>query len=432
MSRDRILRDMLVKISEEAGSEIREDDYYEEEIELRNYSKIDKDDNYIITGVSWTTENIIEKRLDTSKIIHRIEKNKVFSELISHMITNYEVKNVKAKTILNTYLAHILKNGYCQNDIRRFLEDVQGIPPSWHNYIKLHGLVVNTEVIVGKYHFRDPKKDDLDSRGYKHSIRSIPFQYPHAILEFDNCYVSGPDNSRDIINLVEILKLFTPSAICYLSYKMNAQSFNALRYGGETFTTLFRPEKPVFHLKVDDVTSLISFIDHMTPKIGDIVHQRKNTPLNIAFQRYNDSLMKHVGPEEKLTSAIMGLEALFLTGDQELSYQLRIKTAKLLGCLNEPSVEALSILKKSYRCRSKYIHGSILREKDPEEVNQMLDSCRNYLRKVIVYYLYHNIRTEKEKTKFLSKIEKALINDESSHQIQVQANEMMSKLSGVF
>ena len=432
MSRDQILRDMLKKISEESGSKIREEDYFEEEIRYRRISEIKRDDDHIITGSSWTIENVIERRIDTSKIISRIKKNKIFSELISHLINNYELQDDQAKAILETYLTHVLKNGCDQKDISQFLEDVNGIPPSWHNYIKLRGLVVKTEVIVGKYHFRDPIKRDLEFREYNHSFRSALFEHPHSILEFDNNNVSGPDNQREIISLIEILKLFTASAISYDRYRMNSHSFNTRFFGGELFTTAFRPDKPVFHLKQEDAENLISFIDYMKPKIGEVIHQRTNTPLNIAFQRYNDSLTKHAGVEEKLTSAIMGLEALFLTGDQELSYQLRIKAAKLLGYLNERPEEVLSQLKKSYRCRSKFIHGSILREKDPDEVNQMLDSCRNYLRKVIVYWFYHNIKSEKEKTRFLNKIEKALINDEVSHKFQVQANEMISKLSGVF
>ena len=78
MGRDRILRDMLEKISEESGSEIREEDYYEEEIRYRRISEINRDDDHIITGSSWTIENVIERRIDTSKIISRIKKTKYF------------------------------------------------------------------------------------------------------------------------------------------------------------------------------------------------------------------------------------------------------------------------------------------------------------------------------------------------------------------
>jgi len=432
MSGDQTLLDMLEKISKKSVSEIREDDFYEEKIEYKKITKIDRDVDYIITGSSWATEIINEKILDTSKVINRIKKEHIFSKLILHLTTNYELKKDQTETMLNKYLTHILKNGYSQNDLTQFLEDVNGIPPSWYNYIKLRGIVVKNDVLVGKYHFREPKKQDLNLIINSHFLGPIHFPFPHAILEFDNDHMLGHKNQEDIINLIEILKLFTLSAISYDGYRMKTRSFNASYFGGELFTGRERSDKPVFHLKKDDNTNLFTFINFMTNKIGNVVHQKTNTPINIAFQRYNDSLVKLVGPEEKLTSAIMGLEALFLTGGQDLSYQLRIKAAKLLGYLNEPPEEVLSTLKKSYTFRSKFIHGSILREKDTHKVNALLDLCRNYLRKVLIYWFYHNIKSEKEKTRFLSDIEKSLINDHTSHKIKMQASEMINNLPGVF
>ena len=138
-------------------------------------------------------------------------------------------------------------------------------------------------------------------------------------------------------------------------------------------------------LSQTDAKYLESFIHYLFPKINITSHQKTNNPINIAYNRYKESLTRHISLDEKLTFSIMGLEALFLSGNNELSYQLRVKAAKLLGYLNEPPEEVLTNIKKAYNIRSKYLHGSVLRETKNEEASQLLDSGRHYPCIIFIY-----------------------------------------------
>ena len=427
--KDKLTLSLITSIYKELLSS-KDDLFYEEEIEYQKMRTIDRNEDYVVTGGGWDTEFIKEKFLNTFKLDQVIPNTTSYSTLLEHLNRSYDLKQDQYVRIIESYVSHILEHGKTEQITKRLIEDLHGIHSSWRNVVKLRGLVVKGQVTVGKYLFRDITKKDLTVKVRSYFRSQNMLNFPHSILEFNNDYIAGHENQQEIIKLLEVLILYTPSAITYQGYKMNPTSLDHTIWGGELGTTVQLPDKPVFMLSKRDTKNMESFIEHLMPKIGIVSHQKTNTPINIAYQRYKDSLTRIIGLDEKLTYSIMGLEALLLSGNHELSYQLRIKSAKLLGYLNETPEDVAKNIKKAYSIRSKYLHGSILREKKIDEANELLDSCRNYLRKVILYWLYHEIHTEKQKKRFLENIEKSLINDAESKLLQEKSDAVRTEFKG--
>jgi len=112
--------------------------------------------------------------------------------------------------------------------------------------------------------------------------------------------------------------------------------------------------------------------------------------LSIAYDRYSDSL-EGGSIEKHISSAVMGLEALYLKEVDELSYRLSMRVGKLLSLTEgeyKPG-EVRDNLKVAYKIRNKYVHGVILKT---EQIKKLVEEkfaqiMIDYLRASIVALL---------------------------------------------
>ena len=106
--------------------------------------------------------------------------------------------------------------------------------------------------------------------------------------------------------------------------------------------------------------------------------------------------------EKRISSAVMGLEALYLSPSeqQEMSYRLRMRVSKLLGLIGYNPSEAKERIKDAYDVRSTYVHGGMLKQRDRQKyerkygnLNKFRKSIMDYLRASIVALLHRPSKT---------------------------------------
>lgn len=64
----------------------------------------------------------------------------------------------------------------------------------------------------------------------------------------------------------------------------------------------------------------------------------------------------------------MGLESLYLTENQELSYRLRTRIARVFGLLGRDPYAAKNIANDAYNVRSAFVHGNRVKKDDSKTI----------------------------------------------------------------
>src|SRR2546422_822861 len=90
----------------------------------------------------------------------------------------------------------------------------------------------------------------------------------------------------------------------------------------------------------------------------------RQSSLTIAHTRYKEALFETPLFENRVATAMMGLEALFLDETQELSYRLSVRVSKTISFLKRDPFEVRETIKDAYSIRSKFAHGNVLTHKD--------------------------------------------------------------------
>jgi hypothetical protein len=118
--------------------------------------------------------------------------------------------------------------------------------------------------------------------------------------------------------------------------------------------------------------------------------------LDIAYDRYCDSL-DNVVVEKQISSAIMGLEALYMDEADELPYRLSMRVGKLLSLTSKeysPTIVRDNIKDAYNQVRNKYVHGEILKKSARDKLEskhgnlgEFARITKDYLRASIVALL---------------------------------------------
>ena len=256
---------------------------------------------------------------------------------------------------------------------------------------------------------RKPTRKDIETEYPAESFflagREI-FEIPTAIMELTG--TSSPNSvylkpQIEINDAISILCLFMVGGIEYLKFTTDTDFLLAL---GLTSSVSLRLAKSGRYLvKNGDVKPLKTFWSNMKrielpipPHTGK---QKEPTELSIAYERYSDALDVGI-TEKRISSAVMGLEALYLSPSerQELTYRLSMRAGKLLGQIGYSADKVREELTHAYDIRSTYVHGRTLtpkqrkeHEKKVGELNQFAQTIMDYLRASIVALLNRPSKT---------------------------------------
>jgi len=224
----------------------------------------------------------------------------------------------------------------------------------------------------------------------------FPLADPTAFLHI-SIYATevGFHLQNEIDRAVAILRLFRVGAVQDIQHSIDTESkIHIHGMMGSTSGRLLGSD--MYFVSRKDVKQLRRFWLHMKsielPSSAITSKGIEPDELSIAYDRYSDSLEGGI-VERRISSAVMGLEALYLQGgeQQEMSYRLRMRVSKLLGLLGYNPDEIEERMKDAYEVRSKYVHGGILKSKESRklegkygDINEFTKTIINYLRASIV------------------------------------------------
>jgi len=223
--------------------------------------------------------------------------------------------------------------------------------------------------------------------------------------------------------------------VAYFSYRMYSEAL--LSVIGGTLTSGNRwlsADRMV--LNQETVPRLQHFWKEFSPLLPDSFYWptgRTEDSTNIAYRHYCDALLQDGLVERRIANAIMGLEALFLKphGEvQELSFRLKKRVSKVLGCLNFDALETERVIQDAYACRNRFAHGGRLShgerrklEAEYQSLTTLLTTTLEYLRSSIVA----SLSVPREKEALIDLVDDSLIDGKSSNEL----NSAMSRARNV-
>jgi hypothetical protein len=206
-----------------------------------------------------------------------------------------------------------------------------------------------------------------------------------AILEIQ-VFTKNRRQLRDIESkAITMLRLFKPASVMALSADIKTDCFWERAGGGGTTrrdTIFFSPL-----IENDEKDKLSNFFLEMSKKLpeeGYSSHSKIFTPIENAYQRYSESMFTlDVSIERRIADAVMGLESLFLRENQEVSYRLRIRAAKVLGILGYDPYKTKEIVNYAYAVRSSFVHGDKVSDSNRKSILKRYENFENLYKMVI-------------------------------------------------
>jgi len=314
-----------------------------------------------------------------------------------------------------------------------FIGDLEDNPLEWKIKVWLEGVWMDIEEmdIEKGILIRKPQPDDLE---YEHPIDTPLFSkelmhYPSAILEINKRVKVQPYLYPELEKVLSTLQLYKIGAVNKIRIEWKPKSI--LQISGVSSPTHAWATAYKYPLTTRDVNLLPKFIEtikHLLPTDDKTGAPLPSNPVGIAILRYQDSLFKPEGTENKIAYSVMGLEALYLKAKEreELSHRLAQRIAKILEFFNEPPIKTYNIVKEAYEIRSNFVHGSPLQTEEPQKTKEILDKVIELLRKSILVFL----QIGKEKEDFLSLIDNAILETQAGEKLQNLMKENILILGG--
>jgi hypothetical protein len=270
-----------------------------------------------------------------------------------------------------------------------------------------------------------PTKDYLDSYRVR-TITQRDFHHQLPSLIVDHSLKSGNPEEvrRSISKLVLALRLFSIGSVQTLKIFDNTETFLSLGGGVQGSIDYLRDfyKYPIASKDKGRLQNFLKIIEPLVPKTLVDETERDVDYLTIAVQRYNDALLKVEIMESRISFAVMALEALYLGKDerQELKDRLSQRVAKVLGIFGFKPLTVYEQIKRAYDIRSSFVHGSPVEGQG--DLTEFAGTILEYVRCSIVIALQIRIKYEKEK--FLSSVDKSLLDQDVSDGITKSIKEL--------
>jgi hypothetical protein len=367
------------------------------------------------TGGQWRTEYVTRPSsiLFHVKVMPEFEKTKDYQDTLTKLSDFFQQRKEFIQDILSSYLANAVSNGI-KDDIEVLMDDLENKPPSWQVTARMYGITPESKEIKLSegVKLRRVNEEDLifEEPIFGLRVGRNLLSIPHSILEISLTTSNPNDVQKKVEKLTILLSLFRETCASYESYSMKTKSYTP--YEGTISRNTFLSREPKVIIKNSERDYLSTFIQYFEPRIPDaVIFGEPLDPLEISIKRYLESIRENLPIEEKLTRAVMGLEALFLENETELRFRLSLRVAQLLGYLNEDSPAVYAVVSEAYDYRSSHVHGSVLSSDKKLKANEALKNIWRYLRKAILIWLIEDVSSEAKKRVFIKQIDGALIDD---------------------
>ena len=315
--------------------------------------------------------------------------------------------------------------------IARFLRVWEELVVDWAPKVWIEGILLecddpqNCRFAIGdELVIRKPLPSDFEyavpdyDRSSDHDIL-LNYQGSDAILELS--YASkvsdkGPMDAQvmnEVDNLINCLRLFKLGSINLFYIEYDQLTKNLLLIGNRVDRTAAAKSLYKYVLGKEDKDRLTDFVKQVkalfptTESLSEAENKKRNPdrPLHIALQRYYDSLSDMEGVDHQISSAVTCLEALYLTGEAELSYRLQLRVAGLLrfARFDDPTTpsDIREDVKIAYGIRSSFAHGSFIEEKNLKKSSDLARKVVDYARRSLLLFLQLKRLIDEDK-KYLS------------------------------
>lgn len=341
-------------------------------------------------------------------------KTPEFQDALGKLSQAYGMKSEQLVDPLTSFLAHMIMEKDRNGNMAILLNDLEGKPCEWKVTAQLVGVHTETSIVIAEgVILRRVEDSDLsfEELAGLTAAREDLMRFPESILDITIMEPYPIAVQRKVERLCILLSLFKESSAYYESYTGRAKSFS--RFGLGTSRRIVRPSTtPRAIIDASESTDLAKFIQFFEPRIpAAIPYGRIVDPLEIAMKRYLESVRESKVIEERLTTAVMGLEALFLEQENELRFRLALRTAQILKHLGENAQEVYDTVSKAYGYRSSHVHGSILSEEDAMGIQEVTNRIWRYLRKSLLFWVAEGVASESKKKQLLKDIDSSLVDD---------------------
>jgi hypothetical protein len=270
---------------------------------------------------------------------------------------------------------------------------------------------------------RRPKPSDLESEEMMDIIPLHgPLQHlflgthPSAVLEFVYRGRESIEYQKEIELILDIFRLFRLGSVTAIVTESSPKSL--VKIGGTASSGRMPSRHYRYVLREEDIDSLQSFFRIMRKVLSpDPALEIADTldPTDIAFMRYKDALFQAMAPDNRLTSAITCLEALYLKAKEreELSRRLSQRAATLLRMFGFNSLEVYNKLLQGYDIRSTFIHGSHIEKERQQSVKKLCEDILEYARVSLV--VHYQLKNKIEKDNLINRMDNSLL-DEGAQQ----------------
>lgn len=345
--------------------------------------------------------------------------NLYLHQLITRLAVNILVRKVKTVADTTKY-------------IDSFLKDLNGEEQACRAEVQLKGLILqpNSIQLDGNVRLRKPNRSDFETEKpayfspWGERLLEDPTAFLHVAV-YAKRETSSIALQNEIDKAIAILRLFRVGAVQDIRRTETTDSIIGLA-ASELARGKLLGSADKYLITRRDAKVLKRFWANMKkvslPDSAYSGQQKESDALSIAYQRYSDSLDTHLF-EKRVSSAVMGLEALYLTEIDELPYRLSMRVGKLLSLIKgdyEPS-EVRDNVKVAYKIRNKYVHGTILKTGDRRkleekhgDLNKFAKIIMDYLRASIVALLLR--RTSK--TSLIRKIDESFLDGKKEEEIR--------------
>jgi hypothetical protein len=312
--------------------------------------------------------------------------------------------------------------------IATFLKDLHEEPVKYGADVELQGIVLRPESLELSHEItlRQTKVEDLERElavhGFMLGHDFLP--HPSAIMRIEFLGRRANEIQKRFRKAIAILRLFKVGSVEYISSRMFSESIiDRIAFGtltsGKAGTAL-----ETYLVTEEDIQKLKKFWQTMNDSLPESFFWTDVAPvdyLTIAYNRYSDALLENGLLERRIASAVMGVEALILTGEtQELSYRLGIRTSKLLSLLEHDPHEVKKTINDAYKVRSLFAHGGQLSDKGKKELESKYGDARNLLLSILDYLrilLIVMMLSRKGKDEFIDLVDDSLVDKKREEQV---------------
>ena len=368
------------------------------------------------------------------KILDYIKSLDIYQSIKSKILTQYsEIGLHKFNSFIDMFTHKFIYESInfdeVKQSIKSIVDNLNGKPFECGAIVKLMGisLMVESLDLHNGIVLRQPKRMDIEKETpeYIGSERDLDFfNKPSLIMNVSILGRNMVDIQHKIQEAETILQLFTIGSVYYTSYELFSKSFSTSFRGRISSNFTLFPVH-IGCIRENDIDRLRQFWDKLKERINLFTRVgEKTTFRHIAYQRYSDALLKNnESLERKISDCMMGFESIFLRDDGEqleLSYRLRLRTARFFGLLGFNPFKIKKMIVDGYEIRSRFVHGGTLDyeglkkiEEKYESLSSVLNSLLNLLRIAIVVTLLLDIG----KSQMIDLIDNSFLSQENEKQL---------------